>query len=153
MAESDNIREIEKGLMCPYCLVGSVIAEARSVSKNLKSGRVRMCPQCGAYVTCHRGTDTAMGRLANSNLRKLRWEAHRWFDAVWKNKLKKSRYNAYSWLALRLDMNKDKVHIGLFDEGQCNKVIDICSRYIRQHKPEVYDVLSETRNEDTKKGQ
>lgn len=137
MESSERDKLIAKGELCPYCLVESELSYASELPYGRPPGRIRICPECGAYVYCHPGTETAMGRLADANLRKLRLKAHEWFDAIWKNKLKKSRYNAYSWLSLRLGMNKDEVHIGLFNEEQCRRVIDICQRYIVTHKPEV----------------
>ena len=33
-------------------------------------GMIYYCPQCGAYVGVHKGTDRAKGRLANAELRR-----------------------------------------------------------------------------------
>lgn len=83
-----------------------------------------------------------MGSVANAELRKLRHLAHEWFDSIWKNKLKKSRYNAYSWLSLRMGLNKNITHMGLFDEAQCNKVIEISKDFIKQKAPDLWTELS-----------
>ena len=80
-----------------------------------------------------------MGSVANAELRRLRHLAHEWFDPIWQNKLKKSRYNAYSWLSLRLGMNKNYTHMGLFNEEDCKRVIEIANKYIKTHNPQLWE--------------
>jgi len=107
--------DISRGLICKYCGNPTELADSSEIYNGVSYGRIYICRRCQAYVCCHRGTDIAMGSVANAELRKLRHLAHEWFDAIWQNKLKKSRYNAYSWLSLRLNMNKNYTHMGLFD--------------------------------------
>ena len=132
---------IEAGLHCPYCDIPTVLTECRADFRYTYRHMYR-CPGCGAFVLCHPGTTRAMGSVADSELRCLRHVSHIWFDAVWRNKLKRSRYNAYSWLALRLNMNKNDVHMGRFDKEMCLRVIDLCSGYIRKKSPIVYDSVT-----------
>ncbi|MBD5217004.1 MAG: hypothetical protein HDS73_00725 [Bacteroidales bacterium] len=130
--------DILNGLVCPKCHVRSVIKEYDNEPKQR-----RVCEKCGAFVGCHPGTERAMGILATPSTRSLRKIAHGWFDSIWRNKLKRSRYNAYSWLSLRLNMNKNDVHIGMFEEAECRKVIIISASYIKKKNPELYDTLKE----------
>lgn len=120
--------EIDKGLICPDCREATEVVTAAEAGATRREGLVRRCPKCGAYVHCHPGTDRGMGRVADAELRRLRRKAHEAFDRLWRGpqKVKKSRYNAYSWLALRLKMNKDRVHFALFDKETCRRVIALC---------------------------
>ncbi|MCM1291095.1 MAG: DUF3268 family zinc-finger domain-containing protein [Prevotella sp.] len=129
-------KKIKDGEVCQYCMCDTIVQHRGMV-------RYRVCPKCGASVRCHDGTERGMGSVADRATGRSRKEAHRWFDAIWKNKLKKSRYNAYSWLALRLKMNKDDVHFGLFDEHKCNEVIKLCKAYIFKHDISLYNSLME----------
>lgn len=127
-------KEILSGKKCKYCGRPTELVASSEIRRNRK-GKSYLCRNCNAYVSCHPGSEMSMGCVADFNLRRLRHEAHLWFDPIWKNKLKKSRYNAYSWLSLRLKMNKNYTHMGYFDEEDCMKVINICRQYLRLHAP------------------
>ena len=129
---TEQQRLIFTGQICPYCGKPTELADGDDVPFVATSGKVRLCRDCEAYVGCHRHTSTAMGRLATRELRALRQQAHSRFDYIWRHRLKRSRYNAYSWLSLRLGMPTDMVHIAYFDENQCRRVIAICEEYIHQ---------------------
>lgn len=75
-----------------------------------------------ASVGCHPGTVTALGTLANAELRRWRNKAHRAFDPLWKLG-KMSRNVAYRWLAQQMRLPKSQTHIGMFDKKQCQAVI------------------------------
>ncbi len=140
MTEDDRIN---RGLVCRYCGAETELADSAEIyGRVVRCRRMRICRRCGAYVSCHEGSDDAMGSVANAELRRLRHLAHEWFDPIWQYKLKRSRYNAYSWLSLRLGMNKNHVHMGLFDEEDCRRVIALSRRFIRQYRPELYEQLS-----------
>lgn len=133
---------IARGLECRYCGVPTELADsAERYGRTVRCRRMRVCRRCGAYVLCHEGSDEAMGSVANEELRRLRHLAHLWFDALWQHKLKRSRYNAYSWLSLRLGMNKDRVHMGLFGEEECRRVIALCRGYIERKAPDLCERL------------
>jgi hypothetical protein len=53
--------------------------------------------------------------------------AHAAFDPFWKLE-GMGRQDAYVWLARQMGMTRNQCHIGLFDVGQCQKVIEICQR-------------------------
>lgn len=139
---SNNKWGILKGKICPYCGEKSELVPATKVYPNNQYARkysdMYWCKPCDAYVGCHQGTDIALGRLANFKLRELKKKAHSLFDPLWERKMVKThmkkhiaRNLAYEWLAREMGLPKDETHIGMFDEKQCEKVIELCSKYKR----------------------
>ena len=43
------------------------------------------CPQCGNYVGCHKGTNTALGCIPTKELKQARIKAHNYMDSFWKS--------------------------------------------------------------------
>lgn len=88
------------------------------------------CVPCGAWVGCHPSTEKPLGRLANTELRQAKMDAHNAFDPFWKSngfhgqKLKRSA--AYKWLAQRLGV--EHIHIGECDVEMCHRVVEACER-------------------------
>jgi len=119
------------GVKCNYCgeqaelVTGDVVYPHREDLAHLK---LWVCNDCDARVGCHGNSDKPMGNLANTELRLARSLAHQSFDPIWKGNYK-SRTNAYSWLAYKLKISKEKCHIGMFDISTCNKTIAICNEY------------------------
>jgi hypothetical protein len=124
--------------VCPYCnnptqYTDSAVVYGRSY------GMIYACLPCQAWVGVHKGTDRALGRLANSELRELKKAAHSWFDPLWRKKVEqgfpkqKARGKAYKWLAQQMGIEPKDCHIGMFDENSCRLVIEICSKvYLRK---------------------
>jgi hypothetical protein len=83
------------------------------------------CMPCRAWVGCHPHTITPLGILANAELRQARMAAHAAFDPLWTNG-KVSRSQAYGWLAQKLGLAREHVHIGMFDKATCQRVVDEC---------------------------
>ena len=114
-----------KEVYCDYCgrraeFVDSKIIYGKSY------GMAYLCPACGAYVGVHKGTDRPLGRLANAELRAWKRYAHNAFDPLWQQGVFKGRRcAAYAWLAQQMNLPVEKAHIGMFDIGQCRKVIKI----------------------------
>lgn len=130
--------EILRGIICPYCKKPTKIAKQIEVYGTEKYGTelVRVCWECDAWVGCHAGTNKAKGRLANKELRGLKIQAHAYFDPLWKMHMKrynydqnKSRNMTYEWLADEMGLDREECHIGMFNENQCKRVIEICSQY------------------------
>lgn len=95
------------------------------------------CPDCGAYVGCHPGTEEPLGRLANAELRYWKKLAHDAFDLLWKdgviNKIWPkyikgitNRTKAYIWLSNKLGIPKERMHIGMLNIEDCKRVVEIC---------------------------
>ena len=93
---------------------------------DLKEKLFWLC-ECGAYVGCHGNSNKPLGELAHKEVRLLRRKAHNVLDEIWKSK-KMQRKEVYQWLAIKLGINYEDCHIGLFDMELCQKVIDIVSR-------------------------
>jgi len=84
------------------------------------------CSPCEAYVGCHPGGDKPLGRLADSQLRKAKQEAHAAFDPRWRG-LHGKRREAYRWLAEGLGIDFADCHIGMFDVAMCRRVVKLCN--------------------------
>ena len=128
-------------LSCPYCKGKAVLTMNSGVIYNGKDfGPVYLCenyPTCDSYVGCHPGNTKPLGRLADSQLRYWKKEAHKYFDQIWKNKKINKIYNiyisgtsnrekSYIWLSKELGLKKEDTHIGMFDVDTCKKVVEIC---------------------------
>ena len=122
--------------ICQHC--GSkVVLRDSSVVYGKSYGFVWICsnfPNCYSYVGVHRNTTRPLGRVANNELRKLRIEAHKYFDHMWKLKQKRgceenARELAYKWLADELCLPVEHCHIGYFDKYLTQKVINLCKKY------------------------
>lgn len=64
-------------------------------------------------------------------------QAHDAFDPLWEAKVdrtgksqKHCRGAGYKWLAERMGIPKAECHIGMFDVGQCQRVVEICRPYV-----------------------
>ena len=80
------MNQILTGLICPYC--GGETAYIDSCRVYGRSyGMMYICRPCDAWVGVHKGTDKALGRLANKELREAKKEAHFWFDKIAKTNL------------------------------------------------------------------
>lgn len=114
---------------CPYCDRG--VSPVKTVY-----GWWYKCDDCNASVGCHPGTNKPLGTMAKPQLRQLRKEAHHYFDALWRGKMKRdncskayARRAAYQWLAQELAIPKDECHIGMFDEDRCRQAIALCKPF------------------------
>ena len=126
-------RGVRRGgeMKCNYCDKEPKIESGKRVyphRQDLREKLFWLCENCGAYVGCHGNTDKPLGKLANKEVRLLRRQAHRLFDNLWKNK-KMRRKEAYQWLAVRLSIDYNDCHIGMFDKRRCNKVIKLCKKW------------------------
>lgn len=113
---------------CPYCgkqaelVTGSAMYPHRP---DLASKRFWRCSPCRAWVGCHPGTREPLGRLANSELRRAKQDAHEAFDPIWKEG-PLSRSEAYEWLARKLGIPSAECHVGMMDVPTCRRVVEVC---------------------------
>lgn len=140
--------EIKQGKVCPYCLNNTEYVDGKEVYGDKigkKEGMIYVCRPCSAYVGVHKGTDNALGRLANAELREAKMEAHHWFDQisrtgiineVWPVFIKgiSNRSKSYLWLSRHLGLITEDCHIGMFDVDTCLKVTEISKKAIDNHK-------------------
>ena len=83
---------------CPYCGGSVIYRSADGIYRdNSRRTMLYVCshyPDCDAYVRTHTGTKIPVGSMANSELRKLRESAHKYFDQLYKTGIM-SRNDAY----------------------------------------------------------
>lgn len=128
---------ILEGKLCPYCGRATEFIDSSQIyGKNY--GMIYICRECNAYVGVHEGTVNAKGRLANSELRKLKKEAHEYFDKIWKQGSMK-RFQAYNWLSSQLNIPIEYTHIGMFSDDTCRKVIRICKAFTNVERKLEFD--------------
>lgn len=125
------------GLPCPYCGAKTVLTYGRQLYPGhtmLADKHFWACWPCGAWVGCHTGTITPLGRLADRELRAAKQAAHRAFDPIWKSGAL-SRTRAYAWLAGRMGLTRKECHIAFFDLDHTKRAEDECSRFPWEHHP------------------
>ena len=126
--------KVLKPTICRYC--GSPVvytSNAEIYGREYGTGRCYLCRNCGAFVGVHPGTDIPLGTLANEELREYRKEAHFWFDRIWKRPTRiTTRYKAYGWLALKMELPREKTHIGMFEKEQCIKVVELVKQRFKE---------------------
>lgn len=135
-----KISEIMAGKICPYCNFKTEYVDSE-VIYGKSYGMIYLCMPCDAYVGVHKGTDNALGRLANAELRHWKKEAHAYFDPIAKTDLinkiwdkyfpyTSNRSKAYAWLSEQIGIERDLCHIGMFDVEQCKMVVEVCKPYV-----------------------
>lgn len=117
-------------VICPYCGKPAALVDDEVIYGRSYGHKAYWCKPCDAYVGCHKGTETPMGRLANRELRKWKMRAHAAFDMIWKCRYMR-RYNAYAWLAEELNIPAEQCHIGMFDVDMCKKVIEVSVKFLQ----------------------
>jgi len=116
------IDKMMKGKLCPYCKSESKLVDS-SIIYGKSYGPIHYCQPCDAYVGCHKGTNKALGRLANKELRHWKKEAHLYFDKLWKD-CGENRSEVYGHLGDHLQLDPEHTHIGMFGIDTCKKVIN-----------------------------
>jgi uncharacterized protein YbaR (Trm112 family) len=131
------------GKTCPYCNQPTQYVDSKRVY--MKSyGMIYLCEPCGSWVGVHEGTNKALGRLANRELRKWKKNAHKYFDPLWQKKMrqgcskKDARHKAYKWLSEQMGIDFEFTHIGMFDVDQCKQVVEICKPFYHE-PPTIYN--------------
>lgn len=117
------------GKICPYCGKPSELIDSVEIY-GTSYGSMYICRDCNAYVGCHNGTDIALGRLANEELRRAKKKAHHYLDQLWKPDIHK-RYSVYKWLSSALGIPRDLTHVGMSDIDQCNKITELSIERLR----------------------
>lgn len=123
---------IMAGHICPYCKQPSKYVDSE-VIYGKSYGMVYFCKPCDAYVGVHKGTEDALGRLADKQLRYWKKEAHKYFDKIWKLEIM-SRSEAYSWLSKRLDIPSKYTHIGMFGPKTCKDVVFFVKQFLNDNR-------------------
>lgn len=121
--------------ICPYCGSPVVLAGNSIIyGKPFGNGKAYICTRysegCRSYVSVHDGTEIPMGRMADPELRELRKECHRRFDAIWRKHGPRkqqcdTRRAMYRALARRLNIARKECHIGFFNNEMARRALDI----------------------------
>lgn len=129
----------EGRVACDYCQRPATLLLGSDVYPGLERVAAKKfwtCMRCQAWVGCHppgvgqgKGT-TPLGRLANAELRKAKQRAHAALDTLWQNG-SMTRTEAYSWLSATLGLPKSESHIGMFDVGLCERVVEAVSLHLK----------------------
>lgn len=109
---------IMAGKICPYCGQPTEYVDSAAVYHGISYGMIYLCRKCDAYVGVHRGTDKALGRLANRSLREWKKRAHYYFDPISRTPLINriwpkyipgisNRNKAYRWLAAQMGVEPE----------------------------------------------
>lgn len=115
-------------VVCQYCGRNAVLIPANQLrNPPLHVEYLYYCSHCNAWVAAHSKTKEPMGILADGNLRRLRYEAHKAIDSVWQSGLM-SKTDVYCWLSSSMGIPREKTHIGSFNEHNCREVIRLCSQ-------------------------
>lgn len=133
------MNEILTGKICAYCGNRTEYVDSSTIYGK-SYGMIYLCRPCDAYVGVHKGTDNALGRVANAELRHWKKEAHAYFDPIakttkineiWPMEIPNEglRSKAYLWLSEQIGIERDLCHIGMFDVEQCKMVIEVCKPY------------------------
>ena len=122
-----NRKGLNKDIMyCPYCGGRTEFRSADGIYHDNRDGTMlyvcRNYPRCDTYVRVRPGTTDPIGTLANSRLRALRKEAHRYFNQLFEKGVMTKR-EAYEWLSQMIGLPMSKTHIGLMGEYYCELVI------------------------------
>ena len=133
--------KVLKPTICRYCGNPVVLTSNKEIyGREFRNGKIYLCRNCGAFVGTHPGTDIPLGTLANEELREYRKEAHFWFDRIWKRPTRiTTRYKAYGWLALKMELPREKTHIGMFEKEQCIKVVELVKQRFKE-RGEIFNV-------------
>ena len=120
---------------CPYCGGHSVLKSAEGIYKNnSRDTMLYVCknyPVCDSYVRVHPGSKIPMGTMANGELRRLRHEAHKYFNQLYESGYM-TKDDAYRWLAAILYAPQNQAHIGLLGEYYCRVVIEESKKLLNQ---------------------
>lgn len=136
-------RKLPHTPICPYCGRSAVLVLDDEVYTRSYGGHVWLCRPCEAWVGTHRNSPRhiPLGRLAKADLRRMKVVAHAGFDDLWKAAMKHrgwakgyARLAAYRWLAKEMDMPIKQCHIGMMDEAQTQRVIDIVHNVLARRK-------------------
>lgn len=126
--------DILMGKACPYCNKPSALVDS-AIIYGKSYGMIYLCKDCDAYCGVHKGTNKALGRLANRELREAKKQAHYYFDMIWKEPLKlMSRSDAYNGLSAWMNLHPDLTHIGMFDIDQCKDAIQFAKQMLNDNR-------------------
>lgn len=123
--------------ICIECKIPAVKAYGSEVRPRIKAAahlRYWVCPECGAYVGCHKPVGryrkkpwVPLGHPASRSVRKLRKQVHQLMDPIWfsgefegdQQRQQRARRLLYRYLAANMGLALRDTHIGFFDAHKC----------------------------------
>lgn len=112
---------------CPYCHKPVIEVDSSVIyGEGADYGIMYTCsdyPNCDSYS----GNKNS---LANYELRELRKECHRKFDASWKSG-EFTRRNRYNWLSRHMKLPREKAHISMFRVEECKKLLSLLCQTLK----------------------
>lgn len=129
---TDRQKLIVSGKICPYCGRRTEYTDSEEVYGK-SYGMIYICRPCNAFVGVHKGTNMALGRLANKDLREAKKNAHLYFDKIWKLSIL-GRSESYKWLSSMLEIPIEYTHIGMFSIETCRKVVEYSKQFLNDQR-------------------
>lgn len=119
-----------KKVTCPSCLKEAHWCDNKEVYGRSfgRSSMCYYCKRCDYYVGCHNNSQKPLGVMASKETRKLRMKCHSKFDEFWRYNFV-SRDDGYLWLQRQMKKNEDEAHIGMFNEEDCKKLLELLKSY------------------------
>ena len=116
---------------CNICGVEkSILLTDSAIIYGSSYGLIYYCTNCRSYVGVHKNPDNQhgekdapLGTLADSELRRLRKQAHALFDPLWK-KSNLSRRGAYKVLRRITNVSEERAHIAMLNKPEVNSLIN-----------------------------
>ncbi|MBS1745277.1 MAG: hypothetical protein JST21_03795 [Bacteroidetes bacterium] len=138
---TEEFNKIIKGEICPYCNCETELVSGEFIYPYIINEQPRpkyldkkyyVCKlNRNHYVGTYSDNKKSLGRLADTELRKLKHEGHNIFDPLWKNKTHfKSQKEAYNWLSEVMNLPLEFTHFGMFTNEQCINAIKYCNNLI-----------------------
>jgi hypothetical protein len=111
-------------MKCPYCKKPIKAVDSSVIyGEGATYGVMYVCsdyPQCDSYSSNPKS-------LVDYELRELRKDCHRLFDASWKSG-EFTRRNRYNWLSRHMKLSRDRAHIAMFRVEECKKLLTLINK-------------------------
>lgn len=134
-----ELASIQPEVFCSKCGAKAALMDRQELNTHTATkGKVWVCWNHEQLLTvgAHEGSGKPLGTLADGLTRKLRRQAHKAFDLIWKGaNYGYSRDGAYfsgaAWLGLK------ELHIGECNADQCRRLIAWAKNLVKGHKQSI----------------
>jgi hypothetical protein len=131
-------KDVLSGKICPYCNCETQKVTDKEIY-GLQSNYNKSFIQCIQNSDHYVGTFSngkSLGRLADSELRKLKRDGHAVFDKLWQGEEAtfNARDHAYIWLSRKMRLSMDLTHFAMFNNEQCIQSIQIVNAFLKLPK-------------------
>lgn len=109
--------------ICPFCGDEVVFTSNKELyGREYGNGKCYLCRNCKASTGTH-PDGSALGRLANREMKELKKECHALFDPIWRMEKVVKRPELYSRLAKKMNIPKKNCHFGHFGVEELNQAL------------------------------